>query len=231
MKKWNTFEIIYFIAIFVLPITFAIIFESSVIECLASVLYLVWCFLVARGQAHAHFVGIFAVFLYAFVSWQVGYFGEVIIAGAISFPLIVFALVNWVCNKRVDKAKGKVVVVATLRRNEIILVILSQLLMGVGYYFLLRAFNTEFLIVSTLSIVTSVVGTYLLARRSQHFLLGFLLNDMVLVVLWSALVIGGQLVYFPLLLMPIMLLVNDTYGVWNWARLKKSQNTDKAVST
>jgi nicotinamide mononucleotide transporter PnuC len=223
-KGWNIFEICFLAAILILPAVFAIVFKSPIWNCLSTIFYLIWALLVAKGKSYAHIVGIFAELLYAWVSFSAKYYGEVIITFAVSSPLIVYGLWTWIKHKRHDEKQGSVVVVAKTNVKEIFIIALSQIIMGVGYYFLLRAFNTDFLIVSTLSIMTSVFGTILIARRNEYALFIFILNDIVLVVLWGVLVIGGNLGYMPVLLMPVMLFINDAYGVYNWRKLKRAQD-------
>jgi nicotinamide mononucleotide transporter len=228
-KGWNAFEICFLLSIIILPTVFAIVFKSPAWDCLSTTSYLIWAILVAKGKSYAHIVGIFAELLYAWVAFSARYYGEVVIAFAVSTPLIVWGLWTWLKHKRQDEVQGSVVVVTKTNFKEILLIAISQMVMGVGYYFLLRAFNTDFLIVSTLSIMTSVFGTILIARRNEYALLAFILNDIVLIVLWGSLVVGGNMEYMPVLLMPIMLLVNDTYGVYNWQKLRRAQTGGSSV--
>ena len=92
-----------------------------------------------------------------------------------------------------------------------------------GYYYLLKYFNTSNLFVSTLSIVASLIATYLTARRSEYGFIGFIINDLILITLWGLPVIKGGLNLIPVLLCPVLLLINDIYGVYNWKKLKEQQ--------
>ena len=105
----------------------------------------------------------------------------------------------------------------------LIVVLLSQVVMFLGYYYLLKIFNTNNLLVSTFSIVASIIATYLTARRSEYGFIGFIINDLILIVLWSIPVINGESNLIPVLLCPVLLLINDIYGVYNWKRIKKKQ--------
>lgn len=211
-----------------LPIVSTIVFRSSIWELLSTILYLIWCLLVAKGKSFAPIVGIPAVLLYAFVSFQAKYYGEVIITAAVLIPLMIVSIISWIKNKRMDEKHGSVVVFEKTRWIEMAIVGASQLLLGFGYYFLLKAFDTEFLIVSTFSIMTSVFGTILITRRNQFAPLIFVMNDIILVILWGSLVIGGQLNYISVLIMPLMLLINDIYSTFNWGKLKKTQEEKKS---
>lgn len=222
-KGWNRFEKAFLLALLVLPAVFTLVFHGTLIGCLSTTLYLFWCLYLAKGKHYANIIGIVALLLYAYVSYTVHYYGEVIISLVIFLPLIVYGLISWLRNKRYDEDKGNVVVVAHTNKKEVLIAVLSQLVMGIGYYFLLKAFGTAFLPVSTLSIMASAVATFMLARRNQYSFIVYVINDTVLVVLWGYMVVSGNLEYLQILLMPAMLLISDTYAVMNWSKLKKSQ--------
>ena len=98
--------------------------------------------------------------------------------------------------------------------------------MFIGYYYLLKVFNTNNLLVSTFSIIASIIATYLTARRSEYGFVGFIINDIILITLWSIPVIGGNTNLIPVLLCPVLLLINDIYGVYNWKKIKNKQKED-----
>ncbi len=103
------------------------------------------------------------------------------------------------------------------------MVLISQVVLFVLYYQIFKVFNTQNLIISTLSVVASVVLTYLFARRSEYGFIGYVINDIIIIVLWGLPVIRGDVSVIPVLLCPVLLLINDTYGVHNWREIKRRQ--------
>lgn len=91
------------------------------------------------------------------------------------------------------------------------------------YYFILKAFNTDLLVISTMSVVTSVLASYFEARRSELSLFCYIANDLVIITLWLIPIISGQIELISVLVGPILLLINDIYGSYNWRRLKNQQ--------
>ena len=91
------------------------------------------------------------------------------------------------------------------------------------YYFILKAFNTDLLVISTMSVVTSVLASYFEARSSELSLFCYIANDLVIITLWLIPIISGQIELISVLVGPILLLINDIYGSYNWRRLKKQQ--------
>lgn len=137
-----------------------------------------------------------------------------------TFPILIIGIVSWIRNQ--DK-EDDVVIINSLPKKEIIIAFASQLVLFWGYYFLLRAFNTDLLVISSLSVVTSVLASYFEARRSELSLFCYIANDFVIITLWVIPVIGGEKALISVLVGPILLLINDIYGSYNWRRLKSIQ--------
>ena len=117
--------------------------------------------------------------------------------------------------------------ISSLPRKEIIIALLSQFILFWIYYFILKMFNTDLLVISSLSVVTSVLASYFEARRSEWSLFCYIANDIVIITLWLIPIISGQIELISVLVGPILLLINDIYGSYNWKKLKQHQ-TDKA---
>lgn len=83
--------------------------------------------------------------------------------------------------------------------------------------------NTNELFISTLSIVDNIFAIYLLARRSKYGFVSYIINDLILIVLWGIPVISGNLLLFPMMLNPLANLINDIYGVVYWSKMQKNQ--------
>ena len=137
-----------------------------------------------------------------------------------TLPLMIIGLVNWL--KHQDKENT--VVIKDITRKELVILLVSQAILFMGYYYLLESFNTNNLLISTISVVVSVIASYLTARRSEHGFIGFIINDIVLIGLWGLPIIQGNLSIIPVALCPVLLLINDIYGVYNWRRIKLEQN-------
>ena len=78
------------------------------------------------------------------------------------------------------------------------------------------------LAVSTLSITTSFVASYLTAMRSPYYALAYAANDLVLIVLWVIAVLA-DISNVPMVACFVMFFANDMYGFINWRRMEKRQ--------
>lgn len=224
LKNWTKFEKVFLVLGTIIACILTFIFKGTWIDLGYSLLYFWTALLLAKGKYSCYIVGIISTFFYAFVSYSNSYYGEVIIAMCCTLPLMIIGLVNWLRHQD----NTNTVIIKEITKKELILVLLSQVVMFFGYYYLLKAFNTNNLLVSTFSVVASVIATYLTARRCEHGFIGFIINDLILIILWSIPVINGELNIIPVLICPVLLLINDIYGVYNWRRIKYNQkNTNK----
>ena len=218
-KDWTKFEKLFLVLGTLTAIIFTIIFKSPIVDLIYALLYFWTALLLAKGKYACYIIGIISTFFYAFVSYSNQYYGEVIIAMCCTLPLMIIGLVNWL--KHQDKKST--VIIKEISKKKILLLIMSQILMSFAYYYLLKIFNTNNLIISTISVAVSLIATYLAARRSEYGFVGFILNDIILIVLWSIPFIAGDANIATVLLCPILLLINDIYGVYNWKIIKQRQ--------
>ena len=222
LKGWTIFERLFLVLGTISAFVLTFLFKGTWIDLGYTLLYFWTALLLAKGKYSCYIIGIISTFFYAFVSYNNSYYGEVIIAMCCTLPLMIVGLVNWL--KHQDNTNT--VVIKEISKKELIIVLFSQAIMFVGYYYLLKVFNTNNLLVSTFSIVASIIATYLTARRSEYGFVGFIINDIIIITLWSIPVIGGNTNLIPVLLCPVLLLINDIYGVYNWKKIKNKQKED-----
>ncbi len=219
-KDWNLFEKLYLFVGIVVGILTSIIFNGTIIDSLYTVTYLTTAILMSKGKVESYFIGIISVFFYGIVSYNQGYYGELLITIFLTFPMMIIGIISWL--KHQDKDED-VVIISSLSKKEIVFAFSSQLILFWVYYFLLKAFNTDLLMISSLSIATSVLATYFEARRSELSLFCYVANDLILITLWMIPIINGDTSLISVLIGPMLLLVNDIYGSYNWKRLKDIQ--------
>ena len=219
-EDWNKFEKSFLICGLLTSIISSIIFNGTVIDTLYTSLYLITALLMSKWKVECYFVGFVSVFFYGIVSYNQGYYGELIITAFLTFPIMIIGIISWLRHQ--DKEEDTVII-SSLSKKEITIALLSQLVLFWIYYFILKAFNTDLLVISTMSVVTSVLASYFEARRSELSLFCYIANDLVIITLWLIPIISGQIELISVLVGPILLLINDIYGSYNWRRLKNQQ--------
>lgn len=165
---------------------------------------------------------IFSVF-YGVISFSFKYYGEMITYLGMTAPMEIYALYTWIKNP--SKEGKNVVKVNKISIKEWGILVLISSLVTIAFYFVLKALNTNNLIISTISVLTSFVAVYLTARRSKYYALFYAFNDVVLVVMWS-LAAMENLVYIPIAICFSIFIFNDVYGLYNWSRLEKNQKNE-----
>ena len=220
-KNWTGYEIFLIIIGIVLPVSFSIIFGSSVIECITAVLSIVVAVLFTKGFYWGYILAIINLCFYSIVEYGAGFYGELFINWGLYFPMYVFGLFEWL--KHQDKEKSTIIIRKKMSKKEYIILIASQVVCCVPYYFILASLNATNPIVGALSIAASFVAAYLSARRSLYCFVGYIVNDLVCIVLWTVQTITVDISCITVLLSPALLLLNDIYGVFSWYKLRKQQ--------
>lgn len=219
-KDWSLFEGLLLFASVLSTIIVGVIFKSNFLTVLTSIVGVICALLLAKGLILGQFFGIAIVVLYSLVSYNNGFYGEMIIYIGIMLPMYIWSIFEWIKHK---SNKTNSVEVNQISNREWIIISLIAGILFVLFYFVLKALNTSELIVSTLSVVDNLFAVYLLARRSKYGFVSYIINDLILIVLWGIPVIQGNLLLLPMLMNPVVNLINDSYGVVKWTKMQKAQ--------
>ena len=175
---------------------------------------------VAKGDPIGQFLFIFFEIFYAMISLSYAYYGETITYLFMSLPMSVLSVISWLRNPY--KGDKKEVTVNRVGKKELVLMLLADVAVSVVFYFILGWFGTANLVVSTFSVATSFAAAYLTFRRSPFFALGYAINDIVLVVLWTLAAID-DVKYVSVAVCFVAFFSNDLYSFINWRRMENRQ--------
>lgn len=185
----------------------------------------------AQGKPYANLIGIVATLVYCYCAFVEALYGEIIIGLILTVPTCVFSYIVWMRNKRNKVDEGEILVVNYIKWREVFLLILTQIVMGVGYYFFLRALGTEQLIFSTITLATSVMDAYLLLRRTALALYLEVLDNLLTAGLWLMLAINGGLDNIVFVVQYLFLFFYSFYGAVTWNKYREEQNKHAAQTT
>lgn len=220
-KNWNLYEILYLIIGILTTVIVSVITKSSIISMLYVITYITNALLSSKGKPECYLFGFTGIIFYGYISYGQKYYGELLIILFMSIPVMIMGVISWLKNR-----DDETIIINTISIQEILLVLLSQVIMFFGYYYILKLFNTNMLIVSTLSIIMSLLALYFGARRSELSFYFYILNDIVGIALWLVPIINGDTANYSVILGPALLFINDNYGVFNWKRIKKKQQME-----
>lgn len=220
LKEWNKLEKILLFGSIVLVSLVALVFKSDLLTTICSIVGIITALLLAKGKNLGQLFGILITILYSIVSFNNKFYGEVIIYVFLMLPMYVIGIISWIKHQNKET---NTVDVNNINKKEWGLVSILSIIVFIGIYFLLKSFNTNELIVSTISVIASLFAIYLQIRRSRFSFYFYIINDLILIVLWGIPVILGNLLVLPMVFNPIINLINDSYGVYNWKKLEEKQ--------
>ena len=201
-------------------LSFLIFDRSNYLTLIASVLGSISLIFNAKGNPAGQVLIIIFSLIYGYISFDFGYYGEMITYVGMSAPMALFSLISWLKNPY--KGNHAEVKISSLSPFGVVLGFIFSGVVTLIFYFILAYFNTANLIVSTISVSTSFLAAYFLFRRSPYFALAYAVNDIVLIVLWTLASIE-DVSYMSVIICFTTFLINDIYSFTNWKRMRKRQ--------
>lgn len=225
ISSLTKFEIILWITSIVVIIISYINNQNSILNIITSIIGITGVLFLAKAHVLGPmlFVG-FAV-MYAVISYYFHYYGETITYLIMDLPISIAAIVSWIRNPYKDTEE---VTVNKLNKKQIVILFISSIIVTVVFYFILKTLNTENLLISTISVTTSYIASYLMFFRSRFYGLGYAINDIVIICLW-AYAAFKDINYLSMLLCFIMFLINDIYALYNWHIIYNKQKNANYV--
>ena len=223
MKKgyFTLFEILLWsISVIVLIASFLIFSTNQYHYLIGSIIGVTALIFLAKGNLIGQVLTIIFAVFYGIISYSYKYYGEMITYIFMSAPTALIALISWLKNPYGNNKYE--VKINEISKKEWCLVIVLSIFVTFAFYFILKAFDTTNLIVSTISVTTSFLASYLAARRSRFYAIMYALNDIVLIILWGLACIN-QIAYIPMVICFASFLINDLYGFVNWTKTMKKQ--------
>ena len=214
-------EIILWFAEVLLIVTFFCIFDRkeflNLISSLIGITALIFC---AKGNPIGQALVIVFSALYGIISFGFAYYGEMLTYLGMTAPMALISLISWVRHPNGEnRAEVKI---RSLNKLDIIIMIPATIAVTVIFYFILYAFGTANLLTSTISVTTSFAAAYLAFKRSPYYAVAYILNDIVLIVLWS-MAAAENISYLSVIACFAAFLINDVYTFINWKKMQKKQ--------
>lgn len=219
-RDLTRFEVgLWLLSVVVIIASYAISRGGDLLTMIASLIGVTALIFVAKGYVLGQMLTVaFAVF-YGIISFFFSYYGEMITYLFMTAPIAIVTVIEWI---RHPYEGTKEVQVSHLTRTMKIVMVIGAILSTVAFYFILGALGNANLIVSTLSVTTSFVASYLTFCRSPYYALAYAANDIVLIILW-VLATLTSISYLPMVFCFVMFFANDIYGFYNWKRMQKRQ--------
>lgn len=218
-KEWTNFEKILLFGSMLTIVIVGIIFKSDLLTLSCSLIWALTALLIAKGNNLCRLFGILADTLYSILSFNNQFYGEVLVH-VIFLVMDIIWVISWIHHKNIETNFVKI---NNIKRKELTIAAFVFLFLLIWMYYLLKFFNTNELIISTISVVLTLYALYFLVRRSKYSLVFYLFCDITLILLWGIYVFQGNIELVPIFLNSIILFINDSYGVYNWRKVEKLQ--------
>ncbi len=209
------------VAVLFIVLSFVIFARSNYLTLVASLIGATSLIFNAKGNPFGQFLMVIFSVLYGIISYSFSYYGEMITYLGMTAPMALFALISWLRNPY--QGRKSEVTVNSISKREVLLMTGLTIVVTVGFYFILDAFDTANIIPSTLSVTTSFVAVYLTFRRSPYYAIAYASNDIVLIILWIMATLHNS-AYLSVVICFVVFLVNDLYGFVSWRKMKKRQS-------
>jgi len=222
IKYFTLTEIILWcVSIALIVISFFVFKNSDFLTLVASVIGVTSLIFNAKGNPIGQFLMMVFSILYGIISYSCSYYGEMITYLGMTGPMALFALVTWLNNPY--KGNKAEVEVNVLKVKEVFFMIILTCIVTLGFYYILKYFNTAYILPGTISVTTSFVAVYLTFRRSPYFAVAYAANDVVLIILWVLASIN-DISYISVIICFVVFLINDIYGFINWRKIQLRQS-------
>ena len=221
IKNLTRFEkMLWALSALVVILSFLVAGNGGIISLIASLVGVTALIFVARGEVIGQVLTVLFSLLYAVISYEFHYYGEMITYIGMTAPIAMMSVISWLRHPY-EEGKGEVEV-AHMAKWNLVLMILLTLVVTQVFYYILEYFNTTNLVISTISIATSFLASYLMLFRSPAYALAYGANDIVLITLWILASIEN-IAYLPMVMNFVMFFSNDMYGFYNWRKMHRRQ--------
>ncbi len=220
-KDLTKFELtLWLSSVCIILISFLFLKNGTYISLIASLIGVTALIFIAKGYVIGQLLLIAFALLYGTVSYEQRYYGEMITYLGMSAPIALISAISWL--KHPYKETKEVKVNKLSVKQKISVPVLAITATAV-FYFILKTMGNASLLVSTISVTTSFVAAYLTFLRTPYYALGYAVNDVVLIILWTISTIN-DISCLSMLICFIVFFANDMYGFFNWKRMQKRQS-------
>ena len=224
--KW--FEWLYMSLFICTIIVLGCVFKASALVIFNSLFGIFTTFFIAKGKILGTVLGLVQSSLYIVMCYYNQYYGEILVGACFTIPVYIASIISW--TKNLNKRDKIVRINKNFSNLEWVLSLLADVVFSVGIYYLLRHFNTANLLVSTFSVGFCAMARYLTFRRSEYNFIFQILNNLMRMCLWIFVVVQNHdISYITTIVQYVMYLSLNTFGVFNWIKIKKVQRLRKLI--
>jgi nicotinamide mononucleotide transporter len=223
LKGWNLFEILWLAGFTTIILILALFWQSSF---LAVTVYITGVFcvvLAAKGNIWNYAFGIYNSIGYAWLSFQNGFYGEVMLNLLFFIPT---GVIGWIMWK--NKMREKTVIMRKMTW-QVTVAIVALCVMSTVFYGMwlstLKGQNIPYL--DALNVVASVIATLAMIGRYREQWILYIAINVAETIMWIMRMISGNADAATMMVMWIAYLVNSIYGLYVWSKGSRKSTLSK----
>ncbi len=222
IKGWNLFEIIWLVSFSAIELIIAFTAHESFLG-ITTYLAGVFCVvLAAKGNIWNYPVGIYNSVVYAFISYQNGLFGEVMLNLLFFVPTGIIGWIMWS-----KKMQDSTVIMRKMKLKFMCGMILLGALGTLAYGFwlsTLKGQNTPYM--DSFNVVASIIATILMMLRFREQWVFYIGINIAETVMWVIRFAHGGSDTATMVVMWVAYLVNSVYGLYVWNKGSQAKADD-----
>ncbi len=216
-EGWTWFEKAWMITFTAVNIYLFFAWEDTILGLITSLTGMACVVLVAKGKTFNFYPGIINVILYAYLSYQQAFYGEVALNILYFLPAQFLGLYLWNRHKKTDRDSSDVLVKTLSNRERVLWTVLSLIFILLIGIILENIGGAQPYIDSTTTILQIIAQIFMIRRLVEQWLV-WIAVDVFSITLWlTAFISSGNDV--TVLVMWIAYLFNATYGFYNWKKI------------
>jgi len=223
IKGWNLFEVIWLTLFSVVILILSLVWKSSILGISVYLTGVICVVLAAKGNIWNYAFGIYNSIAYAWLSYQNGLFGEVMLNILFFVPTGVIGWLMW--RKRIE---GNTVMMRKMKWKStsgmIIICLIATLVYGI-WLSTLKGQNTPYL--DAFNVVASILATLAMMWRYREQWFLYIGINTVEAIMWVIRLTNGSSDAPTMAVMWIAYLVNSIYGFYVWNRGSQPENLTK----
>lgn len=229
LEKQNKFRLIWYVSFIFLGIACLFIEPTCWFYVLDLFVILINVDLASQGKLIGIYVGIIECFMYAYICYISGLYGEVIKMFIINVPLNIFTIINWTKNLKEQQKthyqkndEENTVVIRKLKKTSIFWIVPTFAALYIASYFGLQLLNTSALMFSAAALACTIFNKILNGLRFKESWSFSIASNIISTGMWIQVMLSGvnsgaiSLIELPALLSTFACLANSFYGYSMW---------------
>lgn len=212
ISGWKKWEITWLIFATLVITTVSLYLGDTILGILAALTGIICVICTGKGKLSAYVFGLINIAAYAIIAYQSKYYGEVMLNIIYYAPMQFYGFYVW--SKNMNPSTNEVYKKSMTTKNMIIM-LLTVVILTLGYGIILQWLNGNLPYVDALSTVASVVALYISIKMYAEQWILWIIIDIVTIIMWivAALNCTGSI---AVLIMWIIYLFNAIIMYFKW---------------